>query len=75
MMIGISYKQFISLMQSLFSYQIIIDNHNLDENASFFSTVNIYLLSSEFLFIVISFLLSVNFISILRPMPIGWDDL
>ncbi|MCH2188528.1 hypothetical protein MK079_01715 [Candidatus Gracilibacteria bacterium] len=34
-----------------------------------------YLLSSEFFFIVITFLISINLISIYRPMPIGWDDL
>ncbi|USN58515.1 MAG: hypothetical protein H6767_09875 [Candidatus Peribacteria bacterium] len=33
------------------------------------------LLSSEFLFIIISFILSVNLINIVRPFPIGWDDL
>lgn len=34
-----------------------------------------YLLSGEFLFLVVTFLMSVAFISIYRPMPIGWDDL
>lgn len=34
-----------------------------------------YTLLSELFFIVLSLLLSANFISIVRPMPIGWDDL
>jgi hypothetical protein len=31
--------------------------------------------STEFLFFVLSLLISVNLISIVRPVPIGWDDL
>lgn len=73
--IAISYKEFLSLIISLYVYKIEIENHNLNEWSSIFEKINLYLLSSEFLFIVITFLLSVNFISILRPMPIGWDDL
>lgn len=33
------------------------------------------LLSSEWLFIILTFLIGVNFINVVRPMPIGWDDL
>lgn len=36
---------------------------------------NTSLLIDEVLFILISFLLSVNLISVFRPFPIGWDDL
>jgi hypothetical protein len=32
-------------------------------------------LTAEFFFLVITFLISVNLINALRPMPIGWDDL
>ncbi len=35
----------------------------------------LYLLSTEFLFLILSFVISVNLISIVRPVPIGWDDL
>ncbi|MDD5769856.1 MAG: hypothetical protein PHE25_02720 [Candidatus Gracilibacteria bacterium] len=73
--IGISYKEFISLIISVYSYKIEVENHNFNENASFIQNINPFLLTSEFLFIFISFLISVNFINILRPMPIGWDDL
>lgn len=34
-----------------------------------------YTLLSEFFFIILALLLSANFINIVRPMPIGWDDL
>lgn len=33
------------------------------------------LLTAEFAFIVVSFLISVSLINAIRPMPIGWDDL
>lgn len=33
------------------------------------------LLSAEFFFFVIAFLIAVNFVNVVRPMPIGWDDL
>jgi len=29
----------------------------------------------EFLYLIITFLLSINFVSVFRPFPIGWDDL
>jgi hypothetical protein len=32
-------------------------------------------LTAEFFFFVLTFLVAVNFINIVRPMPIGWDDL
>lgn len=34
-----------------------------------------YVLSSDFFFYIITFVLSINFVSIFRPFPIGWDDL
>ncbi len=33
------------------------------------------LLTAEFAFLIISFLISVSLINAIRPMPIGWDDL
>jgi hypothetical protein len=35
----------------------------------------IKLFTTEFLFFISTLLLSVNLISIVRPFPIGWDDL
>ncbi len=75
-MVGISYKQFLEAIKWVFTYKIFIPDHHISqETSNIFSKINLYLLSSEFLFIVISFLISVNFINIVRPMPIGWDDL
>jgi len=36
---------------------------------------NTSLVINEFLYVIITFLLSVNFLSVFRPFPIGWDDL
>ncbi len=69
-----SYKNIISDFKWLFSYKIELDNHVLDWN-DLVKKINLYLLSSEFLFLVASLIISINFISIIRPMPIGWDDL
>ncbi|MDD5213557.1 MAG: hypothetical protein PHG82_03990 [Candidatus Gracilibacteria bacterium] len=69
-----SFKEIKSTFFSIFDYKIELPKHDSDSD-DFFSQVNLYLLSSEFLFIVLTFLLSVNLINIVRPMPIGWDDL
>lgn len=37
--------------------------------------VNLRLLSIEFGFFFLTFLLGVALVNIIRPMPIGWDDL
>lgn len=50
-----------------------IDNHKRE--GSLIEKLNPNLLSIEFWFIVFTFLLWVSLISIIRPMPIGWDDL
>lgn len=75
-LIWISYKDFFWVFAWVINYEIKLPDHTFsDEKFSIFSKINLYLLSSEFLFIVATFLISVNFINILRPMPIGWDDL
>lgn len=73
--IWISYKEFISIFKGLFTYKIQIPDHDFSKDSSLISKINLNLISTEFLFIVITFLISVNFINIVRPMPIGWDDL
>ncbi len=50
------------------------DQHNTN-SGSILSLVSPRLLTAEFAFIVISFLISVSLINAIRPMPIGWDDL
>ncbi len=69
-----SYKQIIELLKWFNDYEISFDNHIL-ETDDFIKKINFYLLSSEFLFIIATLIISVNLISIVRPMPIGWDDL
>ncbi len=50
------------------------DQHDATRD-SILSLVNPRLLSAEFVFLIISFLISISLISAIRPMPIGWDDL
>ncbi|MFK7780632.1 MAG: hypothetical protein QM490_05890, partial [Candidatus Gracilibacteria bacterium] len=61
-----SYKELLSVFNSIFSYKFKID---IDEGSY------LKLISTEFLFIVSTLVLSVSLISIVRPFPIGWDDL
>ena len=55
------------------STNILYSNHKNSD--SFIDLINPRLLSTEWMFLIITFLISVNFISIARPMPIWWDDL
>ncbi len=70
----VSYKNIKTNFLNLFWIRWETDIHDLNWN-SLFKLINPYLLSSEFLFIVISALISVNLINIVRPFPIWWDDL
>jgi hypothetical protein len=69
----ISYKEIIQSITSLWTYKIEFPNHK--PNGTFFEQVNLPLISTEILFMILTFLISVNFINVVRPMPIGWDDL
>lgn len=70
---AIAYKEIISSITSLWTHKIELPNHK--PNGTFFEQVNLPLISTEILFMILTFLISVNFINIVRPMPIGWDDL
>ncbi|MDQ7010107.1 MAG: hypothetical protein Q9M94_07510 [Candidatus Gracilibacteria bacterium] len=70
----IGYKELINLISGIFNYEIKCTNHNI-YSESILKQINPKLLSTEFFFIIITLLLSVNLISIFRPFPIGWDDL
>jgi len=70
----ISYKELINLISGTFNYEIKCTNHNIYSD-NLLEKINPKLLSTEFLFIIITLLLSINLISIFRPFPIGWDDL
>ncbi|MDD2486829.1 MAG: hypothetical protein PHS92_00455 [Candidatus Gracilibacteria bacterium] len=69
----ISYKEIYSNIKLFFTKRFEIDNH--DFNSDITRQINLYLLSTEFLYIFMTFLIGVAFINIVRPMPIGWDDL
>lgn len=69
-----SFKEFFSSFKIFSKIEIIFENHQF-ESDNFIRKFQPYLLSSEFLFIVIACLLAVNFINVMRPFPIGWDDL
>lgn len=60
--VSISYKQIWNLFYNFFTKKIIVKK-------------NINLYTSEFLFVVITALISTNLILVFRPFPIGWDDL
>jgi hypothetical protein len=49
------------------------DNHKGSDGIA--KAVALPLISTEWLFLVLTFLIGVNFINVVRPMPIGWDDL
>lgn len=52
---------------------VTLPNHRNTD--SFLDLINPRLLSIEWMFLVITFVMGVSFVSIMRPMPIGWDDL
>lgn len=60
--IGFSYKEIWKLYYNFFTKKITI-------------TKDINLYTSEFLFVIITALISTNLILVFRPFPIGWDDL
>ena len=70
----LSYKELWKWLQFLCSYKITFQNHSF-ASPKISEKVNPYLLSTEFLFIVLSWLIAINLISVMRPFPIGWDDL
>ncbi len=67
------YKQIWWYIKALFNYKIVFQSHNSGKNI--LEKINTKLLSAEFFFFVITLIISVNLISIMRPFPIGWDDL
>ena len=69
----IAYKEIIQSLMSLWTYKIEFSNHR--PNGTFFEQIALPLISTEILFMILTYLISVNFINIVRPMPIGWDDL
>lgn len=64
--IAFSYKQFLNIFTSIYEYKFEFD---IDEWSY------LKLITTEFLFLISTLLLSINLISIVRPFPIWWDDL
>jgi len=69
-----SLEEIWELWQKFINYRISFENHNLQDE-SLIKNFALKLLSTEFLFILASIIISVNLINIVRPMPIWWDDL
>lgn len=61
------------MAKSLMKPAFAADNHKLD--GGIVKLVAFRLVSSEILFLVLTFLIAANFVNAVRPMPIGWDDL
>ena len=71
--IAVSYTQIWYFLKWLWSYKISFENSYNSPNQ--LERYNIKLLTAEFFFIMITLLLAINLVSIMRPFPIGWDDL
>ncbi len=74
LLIAISYKEIQENVSLFFSSRFSFENHDFSANDTI-SKIRPYLLSSEFLFLMITGIISVNLINVVRPFPIGWDDL
>lgn len=68
-----AHREILATLKSLWMYRIEFPTHK--PNGTFFEQVNFPLISTEILFLILTYLISVSFINIIRPMPIGWDDL
>jgi hypothetical protein len=69
----LSYRGWIETYRDLMDRRIVLDQHDTDIGA--FEMIRPKLLSIEFGFLLVTFLISVSLINAIRPMPIGWDDL
>lgn len=70
----VSYREIQKNISVFLWASISFENHDF-ESHDMISRIRPYLLSSELLFIVVTGIISVSLISIVRPFPIGWDDL
>jgi len=57
-------------MNTSFSF----DNHNLASN-NIIERLSLRLLTTQGLFLIATLIISISLINIVRPFPIGWDDL
>ena len=71
---GLSYRGFIESWHDIQERKMSFAWHDLSKN-TFIDVFAPKLVIAEIAFLFITFIFSVSLISILRPMPIGWDDL
>lgn len=71
---AIWYRQILWAISWVWNHKIILKNHDFSSK-KISERIHPFLLSTEFLFIIVTGLIAVNFISVFRPFPIGWDDL
>lgn len=67
------YKEITDIFISFYTKKFELDNHKM--NWDFYEQINLNLITTELLFIFITFIIWINFINAVRPMPIWWDDL
>jgi hypothetical protein len=63
-----------AIYRDILSKHVEFDQHQ-SNSKSLVEFMNPRLITAEFAFLVVSFLISVSLINTIRPMPIGWDDL
>ncbi|PID84335.1 hypothetical protein CSB09_01555 [Candidatus Gracilibacteria bacterium] len=73
-LLALSWQGWVQSWRDIQESRIEFDQHNF-KNSSLIETIQPKLLSAEFAFIIVSMVFAIALISILRPMPIGWDDL
>lgn len=71
--LAVGFSEIGASLKAIVAYKFSFPNHRA--NGTFFEQINLHLLSTEFLFLILTYLIGVSFINIVRPMPIGWDDL
>ena len=70
----VSYYGWIETYHDIRNRSIELEQHEKGWD-NLFKIINPKLLSIEFAFIFLTFLIAVSLINAIRPMPIGWDDL
>jgi len=69
-----SYKQIEENFDKFMNTSFSFDNHNLASNNPI-EKLSLRLLTTQWLFIIATLIISISLINIVRPFPIGWDDL
>lgn len=70
---ALGWKEYSGMLEGLRKPVFTADNHDAD--GGLVKLVAFRLVTTEVLFMILTFLVSVSFINAVRPMPIGWDDL